>query len=77
MQIDSLEGIKDEIQCCQDICYTVAKYAGYWRILPFAVIVMSQYIKWFYLKHFSNMDEHPCGRLPVTWHFMLQRKNMA
>jgi hypothetical protein len=58
MQTDSLEGIEDEIQFCQDICYIVAKCAGYWRTVPFALIVMSQYIKWFYLKQFSNMDEH-------------------
>jgi hypothetical protein len=56
MQIESLEGIEDEIQCCQDICYAVTKCAGYWRTVPFAVIVMSQYIKWFYLKQFSNVD---------------------
>jgi hypothetical protein len=76
MQIDSLEAIEDEIQCCrQNICYIVAKYAGYWRTLPFAVTVMSQYIKWFYLKYFSNMDEHRVVGCLSQWHFMLQRKN--
>jgi hypothetical protein len=59
MQIDCLEGIEVEIQCCKDICYIFAKCAGYWRTVPFALIVMSQYIIWFYLKQFSNMDEHP------------------
>lgn len=43
----------------KDIFYIVAKCARYWRTVPFAFIVMSQYIKWFYAKQFSKMDKHP------------------